>query len=690
MKCRVRIITSILLVAIIVISSFVLVPFTVSAAGTANDIVNVAQGEVGVSGQPNKYTYWLGSINGSYSYAWCHAFVSWCANQAGVSDKVPRTASCATGVNWFKNRGEWKSRSSGYTPKAGDIIYFDWGANGTYDHVGIVTSSGSGRVYTIEGNARNAVKVNGGYSNGYSLTSTDILGYGVPSYSNSNFPGEEDTSYNVPVWKTANSKLDTYDSNGNKESGRWIDAGDNCYIEKVYKNGYAWVKYPTSNGDRWAYTNASGFSLDRNPPTNVYLDKNQYWYDIQDTITLYPHADNATSYWLSVYKGDNHIVDTSVDGEYSFSASQWGYGDYYAWITASNSVGGTDSERISFTVCGVPSYSDIWTSKGFYDWDENEQIKINVSTVCAKGQCIGIDFLDNNLNYVKRIITENCDTTFTVSAKTLGIGYFSAYFSVFNGSGGIDTKKVYFYIGQKKDLGAEFCAKIKNQSLNRYLTAVGNNVEGKDENCDKQQVWFFYRLSDGSYKIKNYYDWRSMDVHNYADAGAGTNVQVYEDWDSDAQRFYIYEICGAYYIKPVCTDMVLDMSQSTYNLEVWGAGFNWTPQKFDIEKIEESDIGVHKYTEKVVPPTKDNNGYTEHICSICGHSYKDTYTYIGDINADGNINILDATMIQKHSAELELLDDNLCKYADVNGDGKADIIDATLIQKYSAELITQF
>lgn len=63
---------------------------------------------------------------------------------------------------------------------------------------------------------------------------------------------------------------------------------------------------------------------------------------------------------------------------------------------------------------------------------------------------------------------------------------------------------------------------------------------------------------------------------------------------------------------------------------------------------------------------------------------------VGDINADGNINILDATMIQKHSAELELLDDNLCKYADVNGDGKVSVIDATLIQKYSAELITEF
>lgn len=192
---------SVVLTTVTVISAIIIAPVTVSAAGTANDIVNVANGEVGVSGSPNKYTYWLGSIGGSYSYAWCHAFVSWCANQAGVGDKVPRTASCASGVTWFKNRNEWKSRSSGYTPKAGDIIYFDYGSNGTYDHVGIVTSSSNGRVYTVEGNARNAVKVNGGYSNGYSLSNTDILGYGTPSYVNPSpvlpeQPGSISTDYN--------------------------------------------------------------------------------------------------------------------------------------------------------------------------------------------------------------------------------------------------------------------------------------------------------------------------------------------------------------------------------------------------------------------------------------------------------------------------------------------------------------
>ena len=36
---------------------------------------------------------------------------------------------------------------------AGDIIFFDWGDNGTIDHVGIVESVSGGTVNTIEGNS---------------------------------------------------------------------------------------------------------------------------------------------------------------------------------------------------------------------------------------------------------------------------------------------------------------------------------------------------------------------------------------------------------------------------------------------------------------------------------------------------------------------------------------------------------
>ena len=34
----------------------------------------------------------------------------------------------------------------------------------------------------------------------------------------------------------------------------------------------------------------------------------------------------------------------------------------------------------------------------------------------------------------------------------------------------------------------------------------------------------------------------------------------------------------------------------------------------------------HKFTEKVVKPTAEENGYTLHICTVCQYSYKDNYT----------------------------------------------------------------
>ncbi len=180
-----------------------------------------------------------------------------------------------------------------------------------------------------------------------------------------------------------------------------------------------------------------------------------------------------------------------------------------------------------------------------------------------------------------------------------------------------------------------------------------------------------------------------MDVENYADAGAGTNVQVYNDWDSTAQRFYIYQINGAYYIKPVCTDMVLDLSQTTNNLEVWGAGFNWSPQKFEIEKISQDKIGVHNYTDKIIKPTTTQKGYVEHICSVCGNSYTDKYCILGDTDNDGILSVNDATQMQMYLSFTNDNNGNLIinendeyefAIADFNKDNALTVSDVTAIQ----------
>lgn len=131
-----------------------------------------------------KYGAWYG-LNGSSAY-WCHMFVSWCANQAGISTSViPKTASCGTGVAWFKNKGRWHARS-GYTPIVGDIVYFTENGGTSPAHVGIVCDVSGGKVYTIEGNTSGGSTVvsNGGgvAKKSYALTYNQILGYGHPDY----------------------------------------------------------------------------------------------------------------------------------------------------------------------------------------------------------------------------------------------------------------------------------------------------------------------------------------------------------------------------------------------------------------------------------------------------------------------------------------------------------------------------
>ncbi|MBR1750301.1 MAG: leucine-rich repeat domain-containing protein, partial [Ruminococcus sp.] len=48
---------------------------------------------------------------------------------------------------------------------------------------------------------------------------------------------------------------------------------------------------------------------------------------------------------------------------------------------------------------------------------------------------------------------------------------------------------------------------------------------------------------------------------------------------------------------------------------------------FDYELLDApSQTHTHTYTTKIIAPTYDAQGYTLHTCSVCGDSYKDTYT----------------------------------------------------------------
>lgn len=151
------------------------------------NIINLALAEVGTKekGVNNvKYNTWYygKAVDGgkNQAYAWCMAFISWCANQVGIStDIIPKENYCPDAVKFFKEQGRFKTRKE-YTPQKGDIVFFDWNNNKVADHVGIVVDVSSSKITTVEGNKDDKVK-KCTYSKNYSC----ILGCGVPRYEDS-------------------------------------------------------------------------------------------------------------------------------------------------------------------------------------------------------------------------------------------------------------------------------------------------------------------------------------------------------------------------------------------------------------------------------------------------------------------------------------------------------------------------
>lgn len=162
-------------------------------------VVSIAQNEVGYRPKVDnvtKYGEWYG-----YQGPWCTTFAIWVFNQADKAmgtkmygNIVPSGGSSSSMKQYFVNKGNFKSRSSGYRPQAGDWIFF----NG---HVGIVKSCSGSTVYTIEGNVGRSNEISYVGERSYSLSNSRILGYGVPDYSkygSSSSNGSEDTNVTEP------------------------------------------------------------------------------------------------------------------------------------------------------------------------------------------------------------------------------------------------------------------------------------------------------------------------------------------------------------------------------------------------------------------------------------------------------------------------------------------------------------
>lgn len=191
---------------------------------TANDVVKQAIAWLGYS-EANYYHKAIIDIYNlhkplprgyavKYSDEWCATFVSAVAIKTGATNIIPLECSCNYMIAGFKSMGRWIENDA-YTPKAGDIIFYDWqdsgkGDNtGSSDHVGIVERVCGGYITVIEGNknevvARRVIKINSKF----------IRGFGVPDYK------KEDA-------KTKSTEINYY---GNKEKIKSVNIEGSNYV----------------------------------------------------------------------------------------------------------------------------------------------------------------------------------------------------------------------------------------------------------------------------------------------------------------------------------------------------------------------------------------------------------------------------------------------------------------------------
>lgn len=157
------------------------------------------------------------------------------------------------------------------------------------------------------------------------------------------------------------------------------------------------------------------------------------------------------------------------------------------------------------------------------------------------------------------------------------------------------------------NLGDNFDATIKNPNSGKYVIAseIKNNVMlfQSISSYGSKQVWNFSRNSDGSYRIKSYFNNKCLDV-----GGEGENIYTWEANNNATQKWYIANIAGYYklfsgYSHTSCMDVAGASTENRTNIQIWDIN-NSGAQNFFIDKISDSTAPVIKDV-KISDITKD-------------------------------------------------------------------------------------
>ena len=291
----------------------------VNTGNQADDIIGVANTQMGYScpAGHSKYGDWYLGIDGEYM-EWCGAFIAWCAVHADISeDIIPRTASVAEYYNRLPKIYASAANGGTYNPQKGDIIFFDWYADDTLDHVGLVSGFDGENVYVIDGNYSNKVNIN----RKLSKNDSEIYAYGHPSYKGG-APTLSSISVQTTPTKTTYTVGDSFNS-----AGLTIKAVYSDKTSKIIKSGFKVSGFSSDCAGTKTVTVAYGG--EKTTFTVTVKDKySKGTYTVkQSKINMYSNHTNTSKVLTTVNKG-TVLKITEIYGV-------WGkadYGKYSGWV----------------------------------------------------------------------------------------------------------------------------------------------------------------------------------------------------------------------------------------------------------------------------------------------------------------------------------------------------------------------
>lgn len=226
---------------------------------------------------------------------------------------------------------------------------------------------------------------------------------------------------------------------------------------------------------------------------------------------------------------------------------------------------------------------------------------------------------------------------------------------------------VFFNPATQKGWSAPYHVYIYDETTNKGTVYKNANWPGEAMTFDPTTGYYYYEVPKSS----------------SISADEDDENQAPSDFDlstSANTRVIISEKGGEQY--PGRTDTPISLNGSSKAFSLTKAG-TWedttlTPTKVEIEATDVTKGSAAEPTTKPVPSTQPTTA--QPATEPSGNAV------YGDLNGDGDITVVDATLVQKHVVQLETLSADKQILADVNGDNTISVVDATLIQKYIVQL----